>query len=293
MDDSAAMDVIEHALRHRGAARWDDLLSQGVSAAQVRTAVRRGLLVRVEHGTYALRGASAVDLAAAQYRGVPTCVTALEAWDLPLLSAPNSTHLAVPPERHIMRPPKTITVHREQWCARLPQGDRKEVSVPSALAHATRCLSPRELLAVTDAALARGIVSREELRFAGRRTSKHGHWLHTMADPRAESMIETFARLELVEAGFRVEPQVWLPGVGRVDLLVNRAVIVETDGREFHLGEASFSEDRRRDRVAQGMGLAVLRFTYGDVVHHPGAVADAVRRVIEVRRHPGGGRSVL
>ena len=56
-----------------------------------------------------------------------------------------------------------------------------------------------------------------------------------------------------------------LPGIGEVDLLVGGRLIIETDGRRYHLGEA-FENDRRRDRAATISGYRVLRLTYRQVV---------------------------
>lgn len=99
-----------------------------------------------------------------------------------------------------------------------------------------------------------------------------------MADARAESPLESLARLELVEGGLAVQPQVHIRGVGRVDMVVEGKLVVETDGREFHDTDDAFARDRKRDRALHGMGLVVLRFTRTDVVSAPGLVlADTLR----------------
>lgn len=281
------MQILQALTRRGGAARWDELQASGVTNAHIRTAMRHGLITRIDRGLYAAHGAPPWAVAAARHRAHLTCVTAFQHWGLPLLSAPSATHLAVPLDRHIRNPRADVRLHRGNWAVERNSAAVRHVTPASALEHAARCLEPRELLAVADSALAKGLVTRDELVFTGRRSRRRGLWLREHCDARADSMLESFARLELVEAGFRVESQVWLPGAGRVDLLVNGAVVVETDGRDFHGRDEDFVKDRRRDVAIQVLGLDVLRFAYVDVVHRQGSIAEAVRRVLDVRRFTG------
>lgn len=66
-----------------------------------------------------------------------------------------------------------------------------------------------------------------------------------------------------------MEAQGGLRGVGRVDLLVDGWLVVETDGFTFHADRASYREDRCRDAALSHSGYVWLRFTYEDVVGHP------------------------
>ncbi|MDD9207980.1 DUF559 domain-containing protein [Georgenia sp. 10Sc9-8] len=106
-------------------------------------------------------------------------------------------------------------------------------------------------------------------------------------DGRSRSGLETVARLVLSGAGFRVSPGVRIEGVGEVDLLVERRIVVECDGFAYHSGRYEYREDRRRDRALAARGLAVLRFTYEDVMSDPARLVAEVRRVL-VRRPRGG-----
>jgi very-short-patch-repair endonuclease len=76
-------------------------------------------------------------------------------------------------------------------------------------------------------------------------------------DRDAESGLETHVRCRLQDAGFTVETQVHVPGAGRLDLLVNERVAVETDGRRWH--EHRFLEDRTKDLRVESWGIRVLR----------------------------------
>lgn len=103
-----------------------------------------------------------------------------------------------------------------------------------------------------------------------------------MASRFAESPLETVARAALVMGGFDVEEQVPVRGVGRVDLVVERAVAVEADGWQYHQSRDAFERDRARDRSMLINQLPVMRFTSrelnGDLAAVVAQVAAAVKR---------------
>ncbi|MBX9243358.1 hypothetical protein ICW40_00875 [Actinotalea ferrariae] len=107
-----------------------------------------------------------------------------------------------------------------------------------------------------------------------------------LVDGRSESFPETCMRLGLRAAGLEVEPQAFVEGIGRVDLLVEGFLVVEVDGFRYHADRRAFSEDRRRDRTAQLLGHPFLRFTYDDAVWATGRSAHEVRLAVDayVRR---------
>nr|WP_255633103.1 DUF559 domain-containing protein [Demequina sp. TTPB684] len=105
-------------------------------------------------------------------------------------------------------------------------------------------------------------------------------WLARHCDGRSESLLETRTRVALRAAGLQVQPQVTIPGVGRVDLLVEGKVVVETDGRATHALTAAFDADRRRDRSALLAGYLVMRFGYADVMGDVGALVEQVVAVV-------------
>ena len=62
-------------------------------------------------------------------------------------------------------------------------------------------------------------------------------------------------------------------------MMIGRRLIVETDGREFHTGDESFEEDRRRDRVAASMGLVPIRLTWNQVLYQWDEVLADIRAI--------------
>jgi very-short-patch-repair endonuclease len=73
------------------------------------------------------------------------------------------------------------------------------------------------------------------------------------------------------------------PGLGRVDLVVEDWIVVETDGSAFHDVEVT-ARDRRRDAALIARGLAVLRFRYSQVVFNRPELVAAVISAVETHR---------
>lgn len=98
-----------------------------------------------------------------------------------------------------------------------------------------------------------------------------------LADPRAESPIESWARAQILTAELpevtSVELQVAvLGGRYRVDILVNGCQVVETDGELKYDGvstgvapEEQMRRDRERDRTLTNAGIPRLHVTHADL----------------------------
>jgi hypothetical protein len=115
----------------------------------------------------------------------------------------------------------------------------------------------RQALAVLDAFMRHcGLVKadyRAELRrFRGRRGCTQLRELIEYADPRAESIRESWMRMEIIDSGLPVpQPQVWvrLPGGARrrLDLAYRgRKIAVEHDGEEHHSEDEDIESDEER-----------------------------------------------
>ncbi len=57
-------------------------------------------------------------------------------------------------------------------------------------------------------------------------------------------------------------------------------LVVETDSFRYHRSRRAFENDRRRDAELQVAGYRVLRFTDSQLSSDPGAVTDALRRLL-------------
>ncbi|SDP62964.1 hypothetical protein SAMN04487914_12171 [Arthrobacter sp. ok909] len=127
-----------------------------------------------------------------------------------------------------------------------PHLHRPVAALGDVLIHALRCLPFRESLIMVECAVGRGDMTLDFLRQRLPRTRNgRARDVLTWVDRGAESLLETLARTDFRQAGIRVETQVYIEGVGYVDLLLERRLIVELDGRQQ--GErAQVKKDHRR-----------------------------------------------
>jgi hypothetical protein len=179
---------------------------------------------------------------------------------------------------------------------------RLVVPVETALAQAVPELGRRHAVAVMDSALHRKLITPQGLRRAhdlarGRRgvESTHTWWLE--ADARAESPIETWARLACLDRGIppdilqqefrspdgrlvaRVDMAWWLGG--------GRWLVAELDGEAAHTGRAALVHDSRRQNRLVAAGHNVQRYAGRDA--WDGTPALHLERILEAHRwRPGG-----
>ena len=149
--------------------------------------------------------------------------------------------------------------------------------VLDVILHALRCRPPLEALVIAESAVVKRKLRREDLlsHLPGPRNGPFRALVRKI-DPTAESPLETIARELFLGAGLRVEPQVHIEGVGRVDLLVEGGVIVELDGFDFHWTRSTFRKDRRRNNAGMLRGHLTLRYVYEDLVFEPDTVVAQV-----------------
>ena len=252
--------------------------TRSLAASVLPEALRRGLLTEPMPGVAALPGIPDPLVLAASVGGAASC-----AW------------AAAQHRLETLRPPAgCITVPREGGYEHLERGvprlHRRDVAVdglvtvlPRTVADCARCLPALEAVVVVDAALRRGVPTDLVLHHLRGRGAAAPRQVVARGDARSGSVGETVARILFWVAGIAAVPQHHVPGVGYVDFLVGRRVVVEVDGFEFHASQHDFARDRRRDALLVAAGYVVLRFTHLDVLHRPEAVRAAVRAAL--RRH--------
>lgn len=143
-------------------------------------------------------------------------------------------------------------------------------------------------LCAADAALARGLVSRQSLGEALRACDGHPRTAATRAllahaDGRHESPGETRTAVLLRHLGLAATPQVQIRRDGvryRVDFLLEGApVVIEFDGRvKYGSGDDVFAEKVREDRL-RSWGYEVVRLTWADL-SRPDRVAALVAAAV-------------
>lgn len=250
----------------------DELLAL-VSRRRLDQLVEVGGVVRLRRGVYCSPELPDAVQRAVRAGGVLGCVSAAQSFGL---WHPPDARIHVHFDRARSRRRAAGTV--AHWWPTAAAREPTRTALVDSLAHVVRCQPRAIAVAVIDSALYAGLVSDSELQAILARVPVCRRIPVWMFDPRSESGIESLVRVALVDAGLSCTTQVWIPGVGRVDLLVDGRVIVEVDGRRWHQGEQS--RDYGRDLAALASGLGVVRVDYTHAITRPDLVVGAVRQAL-------------
>ncbi len=225
---------------------------------------------------------------------VGPCALAVHgAWGLPIdlqpqISAPGATD---------SRPGEPVRVRRFESDRILTVRGIRVIPPERALAQSVCEMFRSTAISVLDSALNRGVLRLDGLDTVrrlvrGRRGAARTHdWWH-LVDPRAESPIETRARLIFSDAGLPPTalqvPVLASDGstIGFADMGWRRPdggwVAVEMDGREFHEAPGALLHDRRRQNDMLLSGTTMLRFTGSDLNHPPQMVSKLRRALLGI-----------
>ena len=207
------------------------------------------------------------------YNACISCVSAAQMYELPVLmeERPQKTHLSVSYNRG-MHPSKLrrfddVCVHREQFVS--DEERRTHVaSIGTVLERVLVCMPLKVSLPMLDAARNRGLydVSTLTIPPTGSRLP-HLREALSLSSDRARSILETVARLQLIDMGLTPQVGVWIEGVGEVDMIILGFIVIEVDGWAFHSSKEQREKDLKRDRELLRLGFVVLRFTYDNVMN--------------------------
>lgn len=258
------MDIVPILTSLGGIASTAEIRRRGVTSRDLARARQAGHVLYPARGFYCLPDTDRLERAERIFRVERTCVTALRRLGLPAPTRDSRFHVAIALARSTggrhRQLPDSLHPH---WFAVPPHGGSE---VLRALDSSSRCLTRLHQLIAVDAALAQGILAAEDIDGMTITPRRRRAWLRRFANAGSQSPPETKVRVALLKAELRVEVQVIMPSLGRADMVVNDALVVEVDGRTYHMNERSFENDRRRDRVALGVyGLPTIRFTRHDV----------------------------
>lgn len=279
--------------RSNGLATTAELLTV-MTRKQLDAAVRRGRLIRVWHGVYS--------------RTEPDVMTRLSALDLVIDGhAVACLHTAATlygfgvqdtPALHVLDPgtglrsTAGLVVHRREG-APLQLVSRRRATAPAwtAVEVARQMRRPRAL-ATLDAVLHSRRCTPADLAGAvdlqrGRRGIVAVRELLALADGRAESAMESEARLAMIDHGLPTpDLQHLIQGrdgeLWRVDFAWPEArVAAEYESVQFHSGAADMVRDRRRVAGIQEMGWIVIPIVAADVRRTPARMCERIRRHLE------------
>ncbi|MBO9626303.1 MAG: DUF559 domain-containing protein [Microbacterium sp.] len=255
-----------------GVARGRTLQQWGPSRAALARAVEDGRILRVRTGVFALPSVNEQIVEAAAHGGSLTCGTALRTHGVWVLSDPHTIHVWLG---------RNGRAHPHIGCrcvSHFFDGDTMfgVASVETALLHLQRCEGDEAFFAAFESAWRQGKLSRAARARIRISLPSPSRWLVDVARPDADSGLESLVRLRLHVLGVRVECQVTIDGVGRVDFVISGRLIVEIDGTENHASPDHRRKDLRRDAAASALGYETLRFTYAQVVHDWPSVRAAI-----------------
>lgn len=281
-----------------------DLLASGMTRAALATFVEKGDIVRLDRSRFALPGTDPRIVTAVREGGTLTCLSALKLAGVAVLDH-SLVHLRRPTCRRRGRnwaegvkecsvPPGSARLvpngrgseaHPTDEPSHLEWPDHPLDGLDAALRIACTNHSDEEVAVVFDSILHSRLRTRAELHALLDGHSKRINRLLPSANAGSESVLESVVRHRLASRGIDVQTQVWIPQIGRVDMLLGKSLLLETDGYEFHADRESFREDRRRDRIAATLGYCVIRLTWEQVLGSwPQALAD-ISAIVSARRH--------
>jgi hypothetical protein len=251
--------------------------------------MRAGAIVRVWHGVYALSSPDTVGRLAAldliADKPLVACLStaaALYGFDT---EGGDVVHVLDPGVR--MRPTMGLMVH-QRLGAPLQRVRGRLATTPAWTAvEVARTLRRPRALAVLDAALHCGSCTLADIDKAvreqkGRRGIVKARGLVPFADGRAESPMESEARLVFIDGGLPLPElqyeivdrcgQLW-----RVDFAWPEAkVVAEYESMEWHASPAALKHDRTKTARLQECGWTTVPIVVDDVRHHPLDLVDRI-----------------
>ena len=281
------MDPLQTLISLGGVARTSALLESGLSRHEVSLLARK--VDQPKRGVLAAKDCRRDFLAAIMHNAVLTCVSAARDYGLWLKNAPAQHHLGCDhgysrAKSSSAKGPRTF--HRGLRYP--PHYTLPLAALEDVVLHALRCLpESTSVPLVTSAVRLHGL--RPELLEDDLLARKSGLALRTLrrVDVRVESLPEAEALLLLVPLaaalGLDVQPQAFVPGIGRVDFLIGGFLIVEIDGVAYHSDRASIRRDRHRDNASTLRGYIKLRYLPEEIWNEPERVVAEVRAVLTGR----------
>ena len=275
-----------------GSASLADLL-QLTTRKKVRWAERRGEVVRLARGVYALPNTSAERKAVAALHGVLSHQSAAAHWLMKSIAPPSSIHVTVPSDARPL-PRKGTTLH---------YADLDDEDVTSPLRTVLDCAASlpfREGLAIADSACRLELIDSDQLLEAAMRLrgpgSRRVRRVAGHADGRAANPFESALRAIVIEGGITgFQPQLLIPrgyGTGHsgsdkdkyVDLGdPERLIVLEADSFEHHGTRHALANDCRRYEELLSQGWQVQHLAYEQVMFEAERTGDLIQASCRVR----------
>ncbi|MHA7304987.1 hypothetical protein ACX80E_07050 [Arthrobacter sp. TMN-49] len=243
------------------------LLARGLTDWQLRAALAAGTVRQLARGVYALPDATALAAHLATNQAILDCYSRAETLGLWVLQPPAIPHVATAHGR----PVTGCVVHRVK--GRLTFWD--------VLRHCVQCGSDLEALCVVESAVVLKKCTIIELRRVFTR-NKDGRIRRIigMIDPQSMSIAETCGRYRLRQAGYNVQGQAAIAGMGHLDALIDGVLGLEIDGEKYHNDPKAWAEDLRRGNILTVKGIPTLHIKASTAMYYPDVMLDWVRQAL-------------
>lgn len=276
-------DALAELFDRQGGVATSGQILQHLTRRGFETAIDYGSLARLWHGVYCrgepdrelqLRG---LDLACGT--AVPVCLgTAAKAFGFDT-EEPTDLHV-LNPDGCRLRSADGLLVHRRDGAPLVEVAGRPATAPAWTAVEVARSLARGRALATLDAALRSNRCGRPELwdaalAQAGRRGIVAVRTLISLADPRAESPMESEARLVMVDGGLPTPELQYeiIDGNGELRRLdfawPDVGVAAEYEGVAWHSGPDEMRRDRRKLAAVQDAGWVSVPILFEDVRYRP------------------------
>jgi very-short-patch-repair endonuclease len=165
-----------------------------------------------------------------------------------------------------------------------PNGIRWRADVLSALLQLAPRVGSRDLVASIDSALHTRMLSASRVDDLFARLPQRSAATRSLIDARAESGLESLFRVAAVREGWSVAVQVAIPGVGRVDFVIDSWLVIEVDGDQWHSTWEQRTRDRDREAELVRRGMRFHRFGYRQVMSDLAGCIEVTRTLLAAGR---------
>lgn len=236
------------------------LAEQGMTASEICDLLAEGRYRTVRRRWLADGFTSEAAIRALELNGRLACVSACRLHGL-WVPPDNALHVAVNPGRSR----GTTTVEPVRFHRLERPSPTAVVPLDQAVAQVMRWHDLETGLIVVESAVNLGLMHESEARglldCLPRRKARAAQFF----SPLAQSGSETRLRLFFQRHRVPVTPQAYVPGVGRVDLLVGRSWIIEADSQAHHSSRQDVLVDRTQDMNAGEAGYDRDRLSYEQI----------------------------
>ena len=276
-----------------GMAQKQQLVTRGARDLDLTMAVRRREVVRVRNGWYTTMDETDDAVRAVRVGGRLTGISAIAARGGWVLRRPAQLHVSIPVNSARLRTATNrfrrldvavkgrVALH---WDSRdlSERGTATSVGLLDALFRVALDEDWETAIAAFDWALHTGQIEMFDVEVLALQLPARLRQLPNWVDAACESLPESLARTRLRLNGHTVRSQVRVGDqLDRIDLVVDEAVAVETDGEEFHI--ARFEPDRSKDLDITIDGWHGIRPAANHVFHDWPRVYRAVTSALAAR----------